>query len=446
MAAKLRQGFYWRGSVIWVRTDPVTRREASTRCHDPTAAYLWRAERERRAADPVYAASLAATIGGWVSRTLELKTAQRRAGTLHMYRVKLGHVVRLFGAGSPLSSVTPGAIDEYIATRSGEGVVNGTIHKELACLFQLLKLAKRAGEYAGDLSALKPVGFSLDYTPTKRTLARDDLPKLWAALPSDVERAWVAFMLATAADIGDVERARPEDWDAVRGVMRVRGTKTSTRDAFLPVADHMRPLFDFALARLPVSWPRASAALGEACRRAGIPHLSPKDLRRTAASLMVAGGADISLVSRFLRHTSDAMVRKVYGQVTPEELGTLLNRQTNTETLQVPEKHTRPLGGIGRHWGLKRPFDADADIETGANLVDSRASSDTSGPVAPRQSVERHTEALQGFSRALVDLVSSAVELSRVADRAVEPIDAAPRVHMVTVVRRRRGRKAKDAG
>jgi integrase/recombinase XerC len=348
---RLPKGFYWRGGTIHVRTDPLTGKRSSTHCHDPKAAQLWRAERERLAASPGYAASTTATVGEWVAKTIQHKRARgKREGTMHMYGVKLGHVIRVFGEGSPLSAITPGAVDDYITLRSSEGAKNNTISRELTCLRQLLRIAKRAGAYGLDIAEVMPVGFSADYKPVERVLALPDLPRLWNALRNDSERAWFAYALATGADVGDIERAQPEDYDPARGVVRIRGTKTAVRDAEVPVLPHVRELFEYAHARMPLSWPRASKGLGEACARAGLPHLSPKDLRRTAASLLVAGGADISLVSRFLRHGSDTMVRKVYGKVRPEELGRLLAAQTGTETSQITP---RPLGGMADAGDLK---------------------------------------------------------------------------------------------
>jgi integrase len=320
---KLKHGFWWRDGVIHTR-DPVTGKRTSTRTHDPRAAELWRAERERLAANPAYAASLTATVSRWVVKTIEHKAAQRRAGTVHMYTTKLGHSVRLFGADAPLANITAGAIDDYITARRREGAKNNTIARELTCLRQMLRLAKRAGEFAGDLDQVMPVGFSAEYKPVERVLDMADFERLWSALQNDEHRAWVAMALTFCADQSDIERMRQDDHDPERNDFLVRGTKTATREARLPVLPHMETLFRFALPRLPVSWPRASKALGEACKRAGIPHISPKDLRRTGATLLAEHGADISLISRFLRHGSDTMARKVYARVRSRALGQLL--------------------------------------------------------------------------------------------------------------------------
>jgi integrase len=352
MARGLKPGFYRRGKVIWTR-DPVSGERTSTRCTDPKAAELWKAERERLAANPNYAASTKATVGRWVLKTMEHKAGSRAGGTLHMYKVKLGHVVRLFGAEAPLSTITPGAVDEYVRSRSKEGASNSTIKREFTCLVQMLKLAKRAGEFAGDLSQLLPVGFSAKYEPTKRILRREDLAALLAALRNDTERAWLCLALSTGADVGDIERALPEDYDPVHKVFRVRGTKTVVRDAGVPILPLFEDLFAFALPRLPISWPRASKGIGEACKRAKLPHLSPKDIRRTAASWLIAAGVDQSLVSRFMRHRNDTMVRMVYGQLQPQELGRLIQAQSGTEKAQFSENTRGPLAELADAGDLK---------------------------------------------------------------------------------------------
>ncbi|MFO7179622.1 MAG: tyrosine-type recombinase/integrase [Pseudomonadota bacterium] len=337
MAARLKRGFYWRNATIWVRTDPIEGTRKSTGCTDPQAAYLWHAERERLAASPAYAAAARATVGRWADLTLETKEQERSEGTVHMYRVKLGHVARIFGRESPMASITAGAIDEYIKQRRTEGASSNTIARELTCLRQMLRYAKRAGEYAEDIDTVMPIGFSAEYVPVKRTLKREDLPKLLAALPGERERAWVCFALCFAADRSDIERARPEDYDEARNVFHVRGTKTAVRDAELPVLPMFRELFEYALARLPVSWPSASNGVGRACTKAGLPHLSPKDLRRSTCTWLIEAGVDQAVVSRFMRHVSDQMVRRIYGQVSPTALGKLIETglASGTEASQV---------------------------------------------------------------------------------------------------------------
>jgi integrase/recombinase XerC len=428
---RLPKGFYWRGDIIWIRADPVTGERTSTRCHDAAAAKLWRSERERLASNPAHQASLTASVGEWVLKTIDFKRSRERAdGTLHMYGVKLGHIVRLFGKDASLATITPGAVEDYIQQRSREGAKNNTISRELTCLRQMLKIAKRAKVYALDLDEVMPMDFSPEYKPVTRTLRLEDFPKLWAELPGDQERAWVAYALVTGADVGDVERAEPQDYDLARQVVRVRGTKTATRDAEVPIMPDMRELFEWAHARLPLSWPRASKGLGEACRRAGIPHLSPKDLRRTAASMLVAGGANISLVSRFLRHSSDTMARKVYGHVRPEELRSLLIQQTESGT--ETSRFSWPLGEIGRRRGLKRLGAGETHAAIAGVIADL---SGASGPESAPSGAEQSTQTSHPIG---------VLALQLAAERVLGRTIATAPTRFVTVIRR--GKGARRAG
>lgn len=350
----MRDGIYRRGRFWWTR-DPVTGRRVSTKKTDRRAALLWKAERERIAADPVYAATHAAKIGHWVNETMKAKAGTRSSGTHGMYRVKLGHVVRFFGDETSLAEITPQAVDRYIEQRRSEGAVDNTIHRELTCLTQMLKLARRAGCYVGDIAALKPVGFSPKYNPRKRWLTRDEVCELMIRLPV-VRSSWLAVALSTGARKSEVDRIQREDYDPETQVLKIRGTKTkgSLREVPIPGSELMR--FEINLRRLE-PWPRASHELPAACKRAGIPPATPNDLRRTFATWMLQDGADENLVARMLGHGSQAMIRAVYGQLGGAKLGKLLAEQTGTSTAQTDPKDDGPLAEIGRRRGFKRPCD-----------------------------------------------------------------------------------------
>src|SRR5690606_13130950 len=107
--------------------------------------------------------------------------------------------------------------------------------------------------------------------------------------------------------------------------------------------------------------------LPEAAARAGLEPVTPNDLRRTHATWLINFGVDQALVSRILGHRDGTMVARVYGQVTPEQLATLVRGQlrSGTETAQSeplltdgeeiqPKKHSAPWRN-GRRGGFKIP-------------------------------------------------------------------------------------------
>ncbi|MGK5111295.1 tyrosine-type recombinase/integrase [Geodermatophilus sp. CPCC 205506] len=63
-----------------------------------------------------------------------------------------------------------------------------------------------------------------------------------------------------------------------------------------------------------------------AATAAGREDLSPHDLRHTAASLLVASGANVKAVPRMLGHASAAMTLDVYSGLFDDDLGALAER------------------------------------------------------------------------------------------------------------------------
>lgn len=68
------------------------------------------------------------------------------------------------------------------------------------------------------------------------------------------------------------------------------------------------------------SWFRA------ACVKAGVPRMTIHDLRHTAASLMVASGANVKVVQRQLGHASASMTLDVYADLFDDDLDTVRER------------------------------------------------------------------------------------------------------------------------
>lgn len=331
--ATLREGFYWRGNIIWTRLPDEGR--VSTGCKDPEAAYLWRADHERRRADPTYSAARETTLRAAVTSFVsELKTAQRRPHTLSFYRTKLGHALRVIGEDTPLVEIDARVIQSFLKTRLEEdgGASPRTVKKELAALQSMLKAARHRGEFVTDPKLLMPLRFNAPYEPRRRFLTRPEVPKLLAELLPH-HAAWVCLALACAGRLSEVNGLRHADVSET--TIRIRGTKTKGSDKEIPILAIARPFLERALrdgtgtnGRIVHTWMSSNASrdLRAACTRAGIEPVSPNDLRRTVASWLVQGGVPTNLVAFMLRHTSSQMVERVYGRQTAETVGSLVQK------------------------------------------------------------------------------------------------------------------------
>lgn len=67
--------------------------------------------------------------------------------------------------------------------------------------------------------------------------------------------------------------------------------------------------------------------------------LSSHDLRHTAASLLVASGANVKAVQRMLGHASAAMTLDVYSGLSDDDLGALGDRTDAAHQASVTRRH-----------------------------------------------------------------------------------------------------------
>lgn len=331
---------YKRGAIWWVRWG---RRRETTKCTDRKAAELYARRLQRRLADPAHAAANEATVDSALERFLvELRSEPVAEGTRHMYRTKAGHVGRLLGAVR-LVELDHAATLGYVRTREAEGAKQHTVHKELTTLRRALRSAARAGEFPRDVSAVLP-RYGTGYQPTEQWVDEADLWAVMRALPPG-RAAWIAFVVATGANTGDVERARRED--ITESGIRVRGTKTSARPRMVPRLSTFAELIAFAEKhadgeppRLFRPWANVRRDLAEACVRAGVAPFPPTRLRHTTATWLVRAGVPLHLVAKVLGHASTAMLQRVYGHLDALDVGELIERQVGVQKRHTRKRHT----------------------------------------------------------------------------------------------------------
>lgn len=300
-------------------------------------------ELEEASADPARAAAQATTVEDALWESLQFKREQAKAGdrsadTVAMYEKKNGQLVRLLGADTPLATFSTSApLDAYVSSRRREGVRDHTIYKEIVVFRSALKLAKRRGLWFGDLDAVLPV-LAPKYVPRKAIVGGDQFDRLLAELLPD-EAARAAFIIATGAELRATVLA--ERSDIGPAFVRLRGTKRASRARDVPIVlPWQRALLRYALAgaaggnRLFAGDGDAFRwALRYAARRAGLPHLTPNDLRRTYAHELRAAGASLANIAPTMGHADTRMLERVYAVLPPAILAARLTEEVNRDRI-----------------------------------------------------------------------------------------------------------------
>lgn len=356
MGKTANRGLFLRGGVYYGRTKNEHGKwiKRTLNTGDAIVARARFRELERREADPSYRAANEASIADAVADFVASRVVKGcAAGTMHMYRVKTAHLLRLVGGKLPLAALDAPRVDKYIAARLAEGAGRNTIGKELTALRGLLKVAQRAGKFPRPLFEVLPTEWSNDYEPRKTALTAEQSAALVRALAAPAswvdamgrsytrddgasermnKAAFVAFSIATGARLSEARRAVRSQIDLKRGLVYFLITKTKKkgkREKYVPVTDLTRGLLEQVLAAtagkgtgVPMfaPWANMTRDLAKVCKALDIPRVTANDLRRTHANWLVAGGVPLNFVADVLGHVDSRMVERVYGRLRPEQL------------------------------------------------------------------------------------------------------------------------------
>jgi integrase len=141
--------------------------------------------------------------------------------------------------------------------------------------------------------------------------------------------ARVAFIVATSASWGETESAQRPDVAVNRAWVLLRRTKRKTRYREVPIVGlAASTLIEYALRHaegqdgmLFRPWANnVRRDIDAACARAGIPHCSPNDLRRTFATWMRSQGVPPHPIAPMMGHADSRMVERVYGRLSTVDL------------------------------------------------------------------------------------------------------------------------------
>jgi hypothetical protein len=202
--------------------------------------------------------------------------------------------------------------------------------------------------------------------------------------------ARVAFAIASSAEWSAWDRALRSDVAPDYSSVRVRGSKNSRRDRVVPIA--LLPfglLLAYALEHGDGLGPKLFAPshsfrtrLATACKRAGIPHVSPNDLRRTHAKWLRLAGVAPANIAPSMGHADSRMVERVYGKASALELASV----QAAEIARLPAVTVQPV----------RLMSGDpVDLGTSRVVRENREPMKTPVKVVPRDGIEPPT---RGFS------------------------------------------------
>jgi integrase len=266
--------------------------------------------------------------------------------TLEAYGARLERYVLPLLGERRLDDIVLDDVLALISDMRARGYSGATIRATLTPVSRLFARALRQG-----LVAVNPVG-QLDRSerprvsrPERPVLNRAQIGSLLnAATPR--YRTLLATAILSGARQGELLGLRWKDVDFAQGVIHVRRalnrqgqdappkTPNAIRDVILIPAlaellsqHHERSCFgepdDFVFATsvgTPFHWANISRrALKPALKKAGIEPLRWHDLRHCFASLLIAGGANITFVSRQLGHSRSDITLSVYGHLIDRE-------------------------------------------------------------------------------------------------------------------------------
>ena len=189
-----------------------------------------------------------------------------------------------------------------------------------------------------------PTDLEGHYTPRERALTHEEVVSFVQALPTMRWRALAAVCVALGCRLSEACRLTRDDVELDSGLVWVDGRKTSTSDRTLPILSPYRPLLEFALPHLPIGvLSNVDRTFKLACSKAGIPNLSPNDLRRTHATLNGVMGLPDDLIARLLGHATVSMAKRTYNRVKASQLAPIAERLlAQGNPVQISQEQLQP--------------------------------------------------------------------------------------------------------
>lgn len=326
--ARSKDRLFKRGELWWtwwyvpeVRPDGSVRKRRKSGSTGQRDRTLARAAARRIERESVVAAEAPAalTLADALARYMtQLEAVERAPATIRFYEQKSKPLLRLLGAETDVHALGALHADAYLATRKKEGVKIATVAKELGALRATLKSAKRRKLYEGDPDWCVPPEIRGAYVPRERALTLTEYKKLHAEL-SEERRDYLEVYVGLGVRDSELYRIGPADWTGGRIHIHGKKGRKDRADRWLtPPPDVAEVLTRRAKGRsgpLFPAWGNVRRDLAAACERAGIPAVTPNDLRRTFATWLAEAGIPELVTASLMGHANSSMVRRVYARI-----------------------------------------------------------------------------------------------------------------------------------
>lgn len=130
-------------------------------------------------------------------------------------------------------------------------------------------------------------------------------------------RACVWIAIYTGCRRGEILAMQPEDIGPDSITIRAGNTKTE-KTRTIPIVAPLRPWLEQV--PIGINFEGVKSGFGRAKAAAGLPWLNFHDLRRSCATMMIAAGVDLYVVSKLLGHSSVTVTQTRYGHLQTDRI------------------------------------------------------------------------------------------------------------------------------
>jgi integrase len=230
----------------------------------------------------------------------------------------------------PGDEVTTAHCRAHVAARRKAGVKDGTLHTELGHLRMVLVWAEKHGLIARAPHIERPS----KPKPKEKHLTRPEARKLIEASPMPHIRLFITLALATGGRSAALLGLTWDRVDMERGLVDLRDpemTQPHKGRAIVPINRTLRAALieakAGALTPFVIEWAGKQVksikkGLATASAKAGLPKVSPHQLRHSAAVHMAEAGIPMEEIAQYLGHSDINVTRNVYSRFSPDYLRT----------------------------------------------------------------------------------------------------------------------------